>query len=366
MPGPKPRLHLPFDAWPELDRRLWNAAVDNDDPFADGASARLAKTTLHKHWMGWRRFLAFIAESEPELLKKSPLKRLTAKRIRRFVEYLRETNTPHSVAIQVDDWVWLRNIKTHLFAAAPRSNTVRPVITSVQLVDLGMNLMDGSEISGGKEIRIADAVRYRDGLMIALSGLIPLRHKNYAAIAFGRDLIKEGDLWSIVIPPDETKTKTYLDFAIQEFVEHRLSTYLNHVRPRLLRRPDCKALWVSYKGGALSYSALGPIFTRHSTERLGIRITPHDARDAAATLWAIMVPEQVGISRDLLAHADLRMTTKYYNRAKGIEASRAHSRVIAQLRQKIEMISGSLAAWAARSASAPRLKRNTEVRSTCC
>jgi integrase len=345
MPGPKPKLHMPFAEWPEIDRRLWSAAVDSDDPF--NVAARLAERTLHKRWMGWRRFLGFVANFEPAILKKSPQQRLTAERLRRFVEHLRETNTPHSVAIQVDslygaaqtmmpkkDWTWLRNIKTRLFAAAPRGTTIRPVSTSLQLVDLGEKLMDESEVAGEKEICIDDAVRYRDGLIIALAGLIPLRHKNCAAIEIGRDLTKEGDAWSIVIPPDETKTKVWLDFPVPQFIEDRLSTYLTRVRPRLLRRPGCQALWVSYKGGALSYSALGPVFTRHSTERLGIRITPHDARDAAATLWAIMRPEQVGISRDLLAHADLRMTTKYYNRAKGIEASRAHNRVIAQLKKK--------------------------------
>src|SRR3974390_1154645 len=86
------------------------------------------------------------------------------------------------------------------------------------------------------------------------------------------------------------------------------------------------------KGGPLSSSALGPVMTRPSTERLSIRVTPHDARDAAATTWAIAAPEQVGISRDLLGHKDMRMTTKHYNRARGVEASRAHRQVIARLR----------------------------------
>jgi hypothetical protein len=55
---------------------------------------------------------------------------------------------------------------------------------------------------------------------------------------------------------------------------------------------------------------------------------------AAATTWAIAAPEHVGISRDLLAHTDLRMTTKYYNRAKGIEASRAHGHIISRLKRR--------------------------------
>ena len=346
MSGPKPRLHLPFASWPEIDRRMWNAAIHNDDLFDDRPRARLADRTLHKYWMGWRRLLGFLTVSEPDVLEKKPLERLTRERVRRFVEHLRETNTPHSVAIQIDslygaartmmpdkDWIWLLTIKTRLYAAAPRGNAVRPVITSVQLVDLGMALMEESKISAAdKPIPMADAIRFRDGLMIALLAHVPLRHKNFAALEIGRDLIKEDDTWSIVIPPEDTKTRTYLDFQIPDSISDQFVMYLNFVRPRMLRRSGCNALWVSPKGGPLSYSAVGPVVTRHTTERLGIRVTPHDARDAAATTWAVASPDKVGISRDLLAHADLRMQ-KYYNRAKGIEASRAHSRVIAQLRR---------------------------------
>ena len=76
--------------------------------------------------------------------------------------------------------------------------------------------------------------------------------------------------------------------------------------------------------------------TRHTTERLGIRVTPHDARDAAATTWAIAAPHQIEIARARLTHADLQTTTKYYNRAKGIEASRTQNELIARLRRKAD------------------------------
>ena len=297
--------------------------------------------------MGWRRFLGFLTVCEPGGLEIAPPKRLTTERVRRFVEHLRETNTAHSVAIQMDslygaartmmpdrNWIWLRDIKTRLYAAAPRGNAVRPVITSVQLVDLGIKLMEECIVSANVPITMADAVQYRDGLMIALLGYVPLRHKNFAALEIGRDLIKEDDHWFIVIPPAETKTRTYLEFQIPEVLRDQFSTYLNLVRPRMRRHSGCKALWVSPKGGALSYSAVGPVVTRHTTKHLGIRVTPNDARDAAATTWAIAAPEKIGISRDLLAHSDLRTTTKYYNRAKGIEASRAHGQLIARLRRK--------------------------------
>jgi integrase len=147
-------------------------------------------------------------------------------------------------------------------------------------------------------------------------------------------LIKEQDKWFIVIPPEVNKTRSHLEFQIPDDLKNQFSTYINRVRPRLLRRPECKALWVSSKGGALSASAFGPIMSRRTNNRIGIRITPHDARDAAATTWAVAAPEQIGIARDLLAHSDIRTTTKYYNRAKGIEASRAHAQIVSRMRKQ--------------------------------
>ena len=85
MSGPKPRLHLPFADWPELDRQMWNAATQSDDPFDGGPGARLAKSTLYKYWMGWRRFLGFLAIVEPDVLEKKPFERLSRECVRQFV-----------------------------------------------------------------------------------------------------------------------------------------------------------------------------------------------------------------------------------------------------------------------------------------
>src|SRR5262249_43804348 len=347
MAGPPPRLHLPYAEWPAEDRRLWTSGTDADDPFSEAAGARLAKNTLHFRQMAWRRFLGFLAAAEPEALSIPPAQRITKERVRRFANRLGKTKTPYSTACQIDafygavrillpgnDWRWLREIKARLFAAAPNPGGRGPVITSLQLIELGLQLMAEGPSDAGSEISLADAVCYRDGLMIALLGYVPLRHKNFAALEIGRNLIHEGDAWFMVIPPEETKTDTPIDFEVPEVLQPHLAIYLQHVRPRLLRRPDLNALWVSAKGGALSYSAVGPVLTRHTTERLGVRVAPHDARDAAATTWAIAAPDRIGVARDLLAHADLRTTTRHYNRARGIEASRAHGQLIARMRAR--------------------------------
>jgi integrase len=347
MPGHEPRLNLPYGNWPVADRLLWERAVSNDDPFAEATGARLSKASRHSYLFGWRRFLGFLAIYEPTALKLLPSERLTIERVRAFASHRGETNTPRSVANQVQmfylaarlmmpecDWTWLKALKTRLFAVAPAHAATGPVVTSLQLLDLGEQLMDESRPAPDTPIGMDDAVRYRDGLMIALTAFIPIRRKNLAALEIGRHLVREGDSWFVIVSGEETKTGRPIDYPVPELLKPYLATYFNIVRPQMLAHPTRAALWLNSRGRALAYAALAEIFGRHSTARLGFRVTPHDARDAAGTFWAIFAPDQIGVARDLLAHSDLRTAIKYYNRAKGIEASRAYRGVIAGMRRK--------------------------------
>ena len=316
-----------------------------DDPFATGA--HLAKATRHIYLFAWRRFLGFLGTHEPTALELHPSERLTPDLVRAFRAHLAETNAPRSVAGTVGalyhaarlmmaerDWTWLKKIKTRLYAAAPAHPSRGPVITSLQLLDLGQQLMEESKPTPGTPIRMDDAVRYRDGLMIAIVAFNPMRRKNLAALEIGRHLVREGDGWFVIIPGEETKTGTPIEFRVPELLELYLAIYLDIVRPQMLRHPTCAALWLHSRGGALSYAGIGGIIPRHSTSRLGFRVTLHDARDAAVTTWAIFAPDRIGVAHDLLGHNNPNTADKYYNRARGIEASRAHSKLIAGMRGK--------------------------------
>ena len=96
---------------------------------------------------------------------------------------------------------------------------------------------------------------------------------------------------------------------------------------------DSKALWASPRGGALGSNAIWKLVCRHTAAELGVRLTPHDARDAAATTWALEAPGQVAVSRDLLSHSDLRTTQKHYNRAWGVEASRTYAKLVERIKK---------------------------------
>ncbi|WP_027528240.1 site-specific integrase [Bradyrhizobium sp. Ec3.3] len=233
------------------------------------------------------------------------------------------------------DWTWLRDITGRLHAAVPKSTVSAPVITSIPVLKLGLELMIESQPLEGGKLTESIAAGYRNGLMIALLAFIPLRAKNCLGLEIGRHLVREQDEWFIIIPRSETKTRTPIEFAVPEILNEYLELYLEVIRPWLQRGRAGDALWLSRQAeGALSHQTFGRVLARLSSEHLGLRLSPHDLRDAAATTWAIAKPSQIAVSKDLLAHNDLRTTTRHYNRARGIEASRAQARLIAELRKR--------------------------------
>jgi integrase/recombinase XerD len=237
---------------------------------------------------------------EPDALAVTAAERLNLDRVRRFCAYLGATNTPHSVAIVIGalygaarvmlpgcDWDWLKTVKTRLYGAAPVHGPRGPVITSRQLLDLGQQLMDETVLTPGDQIRIADAVRYRDGLIIALLAFMPLRRKNLAALQIGRHLIQEGENWFVIIPAEETKTSVSIEFDVHEFLYPYLAAYLDVIRPRMLRDVTSKALWVSPKGGTLSYSAFWDIITRNTLPGI-----PRAVSESMLLLMMFAMPQQ--------------------------------------------------------------------------
>lgn len=336
-----PRLHLPFDQWPLADRQLWKQATNDSDPFSEAAGARLAERSKHQYLFAWRRFLGFLRMEDASALELPPEERLTKDHVRAFASHLAKTNIPRSVAIQVDalykaarvmlpgqDLAWLKSMKARLHSAAPLQRARGPAITSLQILLVGLTLMDENAPKNSGSVTLSQAISYRDGLMIALLAFAPLRRKNLASLEIGRHVI--GDCYGryIVIPASETKTRTPIEFPIPVLLLPYLDLYLAVVRPRLLKDPSCRALWISPRGAALHYGAIGDIVSRHTSDRLGMRLTPHDARDAAATTWALADPSKIGTATDLLSHADGRTMQKHYNRAKGVEASRAYTEIV--------------------------------------
>ena len=192
--------------------------------------------------------------------------------------------------------------------------------------------MDEVRPKFGTKLRLADVVQYRDGLIFALTAFMPMRRKNLAALDVLEHLQFDGATDIIVIPKVESKTGVPIEFEVPEILLPYVQDYERFVRARIDPRNTNTGLWLSRNGRKLSYGAFYDLFARHSKRRLGVHVRPHDVRAAAATTWAVFSPENIEVAQELLAHKDIR-TTAAYNRARGIEASRHHAKVLKRIRR---------------------------------
>jgi integrase/recombinase XerD len=168
------------------------------------------------------------------------------------------------------------------------------------------------------------AVLYRDGLMIAVLTLCPLRHKNFMALELGRTLIANGSSHTICFQRTETKTWQPIELPFPASLIPALERYLDHYRPFLLRLGATRGrnrqagttpggrLWVNQYGQALSEDGpIQPIIER-TRARFGHHVNPHLFRDCAATTIAEEDPKRVRMSAAVLGHSDFRTTEAHY------------------------------------------------------
>ena len=151
-------------------------------------------------------------------------------------------------------------------------------MTSERLYALGIELMDravASAANAGDEVSKADAFDYRDGLLIALLALIPLRRRTVAALRIGQQLVKSGDLWALDIPAQDIKTQRPLDYPISPDLSRRIDLYLGKFRCRIPGAEEHDGLWPSNKGRPMDAGTIYDMVRRRN--RCGLWVSGQSA-----------------------------------------------------------------------------------------
>ena len=91
------------------------------------------------------------------------------------------------------------------------------------------------------------------------------------------------------------------------------------------------ALWVGRMGDPLAYRAIAGQIPIVTERLLGVPISPHLFRDAAATTLARRSPKDARLIRPLLAHSSYGIAEKHYIHATAIEAGRDYAAIVAGL-----------------------------------
>jgi integrase/recombinase XerD len=340
----KARKHLPFDDWPAEDRIRWESAFKTGDRFDEsGPGAHLAESTRRVWWESYALFLGFVSIHRPELILLLPDARIDRSIVADYVTWLRKSRSDVSVAINLDhlrcalklvcpgvDWSWLLSITKRIAAAAPRRHPKYHLVTSDRLYALGLELMDRAvtDADAARSISKAHAFQYRDGLIIALRALIPLRTRTVVAMRIGSHLVKIGDLWVLDIPAADTKNRRPLDYSIPEELSTRIDLYLGRFRSRIPGTDRHTGLWASNLRRPMCAMAIYEAVGRRTKKAFGFAVNLHQFRHAAASFWSIRDPANVLGCKDLLGHATFGTTEKHYIMAQSRLAGRVLASVV--------------------------------------
>jgi integrase len=208
------------------------------------------------------------------------------------------------------------------------------MVAADRLFDLGIHLMETADHAPASP-RLARAIQFRDGLIIALLAARPIRRSNLAGIRVGRNLIKVGETWLLQFCEAETKNRQPLEFPVPDRLVPYLERYLSDIRPSFSCTEEHDGLWASAMGRPMTGCAIYERVCKRTEAAFGQPINLHLFRSCAATSLAIEDPEHVLVARDLLGHSRLETTERFYNQAQSLDASRRYNKNIAALRRTL-------------------------------
>ncbi|MBT3703681.1 MAG: tyrosine-type recombinase/integrase [Alphaproteobacteria bacterium] len=346
------RKLLPFPEWPQADQDAWIQATRAPGILDDGGKG--------SHWsdgskksirFGYARWLGYCAVLAPGFLALDPQERVTPDTIAAYIDHLKGSITPAGLfnyikhlydALRViapkTNWAWLRELHLRLEKLVVPRNKHPRIVDIYVLVDLGCYLMERSEGSADDPnvTKIQRAILYRDGLMITLLALRPVRRRNLTGIRIGKNLITEATGYRLYFAEHETKNHAVIEHPLPDWITPSIERYLTYYRPMFPNTSGHNGLWASCKGGALCSDAIYDRVAIHTKEALGHSVNLHLFRDCFATTIASDDPENVQIAADMLGHSSLAITERYYIQKNTSQACTSYQNTIADLHRKLQ------------------------------
>jgi integrase len=336
---------LPFEAWSSADRAAWTAACQpNRRLKRGGAGAHLKEITLADLKRRYGYFLDFLDRSglldrsapaagqvKPENVDK--YMRELSERVGSVTTYesIHKLRRASQLLDPRGDFGWLIEFEKDLaLVMRPRSKADRLVLTEV-LVEAGLTLMMEAEGSTSLSV-LGKARQFRDGLMVAMLALHPIRLKNFASLEIKRNLVDIDGCWWIALSATETKERRPDERRIDDAIAPALSEYLMNYRSVLAGQSRASnALWLSSNDGRpMTYHAVGDLIERTTRTSIGVGVSPHMFRTAAASSAAVHATHNPYLGSAVLHHRDKRVTEEHYNRASSLSAASDYGRLIRQ------------------------------------
>jgi site-specific recombinase XerD len=206
------------------------------------------------------------------------------------------------------DFCWLREIENDLALLAEPKSKLDRLALAERLVEAGLTLVADARKSAKNDFDRAKEVR--NGLVIALLAACPIRIKNFAELEIGRTLKQVDGRWWITLPASSTKSHRIDERRVPKYLNKAIKFYLTEARPRLIgSKSSSNWLWISSRtGGRFTTKNLGTLISKITLQTVGVDVSPHLFRTAAATSSALYGGSTPYLASAVLCHTDRRIT----------------------------------------------------------
>jgi integrase len=340
---------LRVEQWPEADRLAWLAACRPAERLKrGGVASHLKEVTCRDLVRRYGYFLDHVQRTEGLDRETSVVAYVTPGRVERFrleLEARVSSVTVHGTIYKLRrmakllapglDLAWLVEIENDLaLVMQPRSKSNRVVDANV-LVDEGMTLMAEAD-SAKHRSALSRARQFRNGLMVTMLALHPIRLKNFAALEIGGTFRSINGTWWIVLAASDTKEKRPDERKIDPTLVTWIDRYLSVHLPVLTRgenEPSC--LWLSSNdSNAMTYLAVERVIKQTTRTTVGIDVSPHLFRTSGVSTCAAHAGERPHLGSALMHHTDPRVTEQNYSRGKCVASAQKFADLITTLRNR--------------------------------
>jgi integrase len=338
------RRTLKVHEWPAADRLAWEAACKPSHRLTKGGSAsHLAAVSQEDIARRYGLFLGFLRLNGSLKPDAGAAAHVTPANVETYT-----TDLAHRVSsvtawnciyklrraaeliARDKDFSWLRELENNLaFVMEPKSKFGRFVPPERSLT-AGLALIEEARKFTDADFKRARGIR--NGLMLALLTLCPGRRKNFATLEIGKTFKQVRGTWWIIIPASKTKSKQRPEERpVATWLNPYIELYLTEARPVLLTgaEQETQMLWISSTTRRpMTIRKVGSLISQLTRETLGIPISPHLFRTAAATTLADAKGDMPHLASALLGHTHPRITEERYNRASSLNVANMYANLI--------------------------------------
>jgi hypothetical protein len=166
---------------------------------------------------------------------------------------------------------------------------------------------------------------------VGILTVAPVRLGNLTMIRLGENLIKpdgpDSNFW-LQFPKYDVKNRRALQFKLAEEITGIINEYVHDFRPALLRGRIEDWLFPGISGDHKEKISFGTQIVERIQKTIGLRVTCHQFRHAAAALILKHRPGEFELVRCLLGHRTVETTRRFYIDLETVAANEIYSDIV--------------------------------------